>query len=362
MKLLTIVGARPQFIKAAIVSRHIEQSKNIKQITVHTGQHYDENMSEIFFREMNIASPEINLMIGSGSHGQQTGRMMEALETVIVREKPQALMVYGDTNSTLAGALAAAKLAIPIIHIEAGLRSFDRKMPEEINRILTDHVADLLFTPTKTADANLLAEGIAADKIINCGDVMFDAALYYGNIAERTSHITELLDLTSKEFILCTIHRAENTDDPVRLRILFDALLRIANEYPVVFPIHPRTKAALKINNIETSGSQRLIVIEPVGYMDMVKLERHASLILTDSGGVQKEAYFHGVNCIVLRDSTEWVELLEMGWTHLCPPTQPEMILDTIYKHLGTKGRSGVPFGKGNSGEIITQILCERLR
>ena len=334
MKLLTIIGARPQFIKAATVSRVIQQRDDITEILVHTGQHYDDNMSEVFFQQLDIAQPDYHLGIGSGRHGSQTGKMLEAIEAVLLTEKPDWVLVYGDTNSTLAGALAAVKLHIDFAHVEAGLRSFNRKMPEEINRILTDHAADLLFAPTEIAVTNLRREGIAEEKIDLVGDVMYDAALYYGAKAEQQSHILDSLQLKDKNYILATVHRAENTDNPTRLKALFEGLGQIAQQIQVILPLHPRTRESLKRHNLFGEGNHKglpLRLIEPVGYLDMVILEKHARLIATDSGGVQKEACFYQVPCVTLRDETEWVELVELGANVLCSPTKVvEVVLSNL--------------------------------
>lgn len=316
MKVLTIIGARPQFIKAANVSRAIQGEVNISEVLVHTGQHFDANMSAIFFNELDIPEPKYNLGIYGGNHGEQTGKMLIKIEEVLLREKPDFVLVYGDTNSTLAGALAAAKLHIPIAHVEAGLRSFNKKMPEEINRILTDHASDILFTPTATASKNLQNEGIDKSKIFNVGDVMLDATNYYSIKAEIQSSILSDLGLSSKEYVLVTIHRAENTNDLEKLKSIFDSLENIARDHKLVLPIHPRTRTVLKSIDFSIKNS-KINFIGPVGYLDMMMLEKHSIIIITDSGGVQKEAYFHQVPCITLRAETEWVELVENGWNFL---------------------------------------------
>lgn len=316
-KLVTVVGARPQFIKAATVSRALLERDDVREILIHTGQHYDANMSEVFFEELEIPKPGYNLGIGSDSHGAQTGRMLEGIEQVLLKEKPVWVLVYGDTNSTLAGALAAVKLHIPVAHVEAGLRSFNRKMPEEINRVLTDHASDLLFAPTDTAVENLRQEGIIGERVKRVGDVMYDAALFYGNKAEKQSRILDTLRLEPKGYILATVHRAENTDDRARLSAIIRGLGQVAQETPVVLPLHPRTKAALRSYNLYSTAANDIRLIEPVGYLDMVMLEKHARVIATDSGGVQKEAFFHRVPCVTLRDETEWVELVDRGWNKL---------------------------------------------
>lgn len=314
MRIVTVIGARPQFIKAAAVTRQLRQHAEVEEILVHTGQHYDPLMSEVFFEELAIPEPHFNLSIGSNTHGAQTGKMLESIEQVLLDVRPDWVLVYGDTNSTLAGALAAAKLHIPIAHVEAGLRSHNRQMPEELNRVLTDHMSNLLFAPTSIAFRNLQAEGIYSERIRVVGDVMFDALSFYEGRAETSSVVLETLGLMSKRYILSTIHRAENTDDPARLIEIFAALTKLAESAVVVMPLHPRTRSRLLEYKIDT---RHVHLTDPVGYLDMVILEKHAKIILTDSGGVQKEAYFHKVPCITLRDETEWRELVDAGWNHL---------------------------------------------
>jgi UDP-GlcNAc3NAcA epimerase len=317
LKIISIVGARPQFVKAAAVTRAIERSSQLQHVLVHTGQHYDDNMSEIFFRELEVPKPDYYLGVGSATHGAQTGRMLEAIEQIVPQIVPDWVLVYGDTNSTLAGALTAVKLHIPVAHVEAGLRSFNRRMPEEINRVLTDHAADLLFAPTATAVENLEREGIPHGRIFLAGDVMYDAAVFYGAKADAGSRILQELGLRPKQYILATIHRAENTDDGDRLRSIFEGMEMVAKEIPVVVPLHPRTRQALKQKLSLDRIAKHIFIIEPVGYLDMVMLEKHSRLIVTDSGGVQKEAFFYHVPCATLRDETEWVELVELGWNRL---------------------------------------------
>ena len=324
MKITTIIGARPQFIKAATVSRAFrEHCPEVREVLIHTGQHYDTNMSDVFFDELEIPRPDVNLGIGGGTHGQNTGRMIERIEDVLLNERPDWVLVYGDTDSTLAGALAAVKLHIPVAHVEAGLRSFNRRMPEEINRVLTDHAADLLFTPTDTATHNLAREGIHGDKVRQVGDVMYDAALFYSERAEQRSQILADHKLTSKHYVLATIHRAENTDDPARMANILDGLA--ASPQPIIWPLHPRTRKRLADYGLSLPGNLR--VIDPVGYLDMVMLEKHATLIATDSGGVQKEAYFHQVPCVTLRDETEWVELVDAGVNRVVSANPERMML-----------------------------------
>lgn len=314
MKLVTIIGARPQFIKAASISRAFQENRpDVAEVILHTGQHYDVNMSDVFFAELEIPAPTYNLGIGGGTHGQNTGRMIEKIEGVLIAEKPDWIIVYGDTDSTLAGALAASKLHIPVAHVEAGLRSFNRRMPEEINRVVVDHVSDLLFAPTEVGVCNLENEGIAKDKIHLVGDVMYDAALFYGAKADTESRILERLSLNSKQYMLATVHRQENTDDPDRLEVILNGFSRAP--LPIVWPMHPRTRQ--RIHQFGHIVPKTVNIIEPVGYLDMVMLERHAKLIATDSGGVQKEAFFHRVPCLTLRSETEWIELVDKGVNRL---------------------------------------------
>jgi UDP-GlcNAc3NAcA epimerase len=314
MKIATIIGARPQFIKSAVVSRAFREHRpDIREILIHTGQHFDANMSDVFFNELDMPTPDHHLGIGGGTHGQNTGRMIEVIEAVLIAEKPDWVLVYGDTDSTLAGALAAAKLHIPIAHVEAGLRSFNRRMPEEVNRVLTDHISSLLLTPTNSATLNLANEGIAGECVQQVGDVMYDAAIYYGKLADGRSSILTEHHLKTKEYILATIHRAENTNNPNRLGEILKGLG--SSDLPVVIPLHPRTKNRLIDYGLLLPSNFR--PIDPVGYLDMAMLEKHAYLIATDSGGVQKEAYFYQVPCITLRDETEWIETLVSGWNRL---------------------------------------------
>jgi len=349
MKIATVIGARPQFIKAAAVSRVLRTQH--QEILIHTGQHYDANMSDVFFDELHIPRPDYNLGIGSGRHGAQTGAILEQVEDVLITETPDALLVYGDTNSTLAGALAASKLHIPVIHIEAGLRSFNRRMPEEINRVLTDHLSSWLFCPTETAVKNLRAEGITAGVYKN-GDVMLDAFLYNLELAKEKSNILQTLGLSSKSFILCTIHRAENTDDPARLTQILKAVARIS--LPVVLPLHPRTRKIVQQLGL-SALLEKVKVIEPVGYLDMITLEAHAVKLVTDSGGVQKEAYFAGVPCITMRDETEWVETVEVGWNRLTGADE-EKILNAVESFTPPADRPSI-FGDGHAAEQFVTAL-----
>jgi UDP-GlcNAc3NAcA epimerase len=333
MKIVTILGARPQFIKAGSVSREIiyqqQNGANIQEIIVHTGQHYDTNMSDIFFEEMSIPKPDYYLGIGGDSHGAMTGKMIEKIEEVLIKEKPDWVMVYGDTNSTLAGAIAASKLHIRVAHIEAGLRSFNMNMPEEVNRILTDRISTLLFCPTETALSNLKYEAIdkwnSGAKAILSGDVMKDGTLFYQNLSQKPNGI----DLED-DFVICTIHRAENTDDPVRLASIIKAINEIALGKQVVLPLHPRTKKILKNGNYDISN---LSIIEPVGYLNMVWLIDNCNIVMTDSGGLQKEAYFFKKYCITLRDETEWVELIEKGVNTLVGADKNKILSAFIMHH-----------------------------
>jgi UDP-GlcNAc3NAcA epimerase len=347
-----VVGARPQFIKAATVSRELRAKSGVEEVLVHTGQHYDENMSDVFFEELEIPHPDHHLGIGSGSHGTQTGRMLEAAERVLLAEEPDLVLVYGDTNSTLAGALAAVKLHIPVAHVEAGLRSFNRRMPEEINRVLTDHASDLLFTPTETATENLRREGISAESIYWVGDVMYDAALLYAHKAKEKEEILKRLQLEPKGYVLATVHRAENTDDLGRLRAIFEGLERVADSSPVIMPLHPRAKKKLGCLGLRNS---KIRYLDPVGYLDMISLEKNAAVIATDSGGVQKEAFFYRVPCVTLREETEWTETVASGWNTLAPP-DPLGIYKAV-KSAEPPALAPPFFGDGTAARHIVEIL-----
>ncbi|HAG81394.1 MAG TPA: UDP-N-acetylglucosamine 2-epimerase (non-hydrolyzing) [Cyanobacteria bacterium UBA12227] len=363
MKTVTVVGARPQFIKAAMVSQILRSTPNQEEVLIHTDQHYDKNMSNVFFQELDVPQPNYHLGVGSHTHGVQTGRMLEAIENVLLKEKPDWVLVYGDTNSTLAGAIAAVKLHIPVAHVEAGLRSFNRQMPEEINRVLTDHASDVLFAPTQAAIENLHREGISEEKIYLVGDVMYDAALHYGAKAQQTTHILEQLNLSPQGYILTTIHRAENTDNPVPLKAIFTGLAAIAEKLPVVLPLHPRTRHTLERNGLLETAQQHLHLIEPVGYLDMVMLEKNAGLIVTDSGGVQKEAFFHQVPCVTLRAETEWIELVELGWNHLIRPTDADAVRSGLLNAIALPHPSTIPthlYGGGQAAKKIVDILTKR--
>jgi UDP-GlcNAc3NAcA epimerase len=350
MKLLTVIGARPQFIKAATVSRAVSGRDDISEVIVHTGQHYDANMSDIFFDELAITRPNHHLGIGGGTHGAMTGRQLEAIEAVLLDGKPDWVLVYGDTNSTLAGALAAVKLHIPVAHVEAGLRSFNRRMPEEINRILTDHAAEKLMAPTETAMRNLRAEGLPEERLELVGDVMFDASLFYRDRARRPDWFADL-GVTEGDFVLATVHRAENTDNPVRLRSILDGLVAQAASDPAIASAHPRTA-----DGPWYCAYRHLHVVEPVGYLEMVWLEAACAAVATDSGGVQKEAYFFGKPCITLRDETEWVELVETGWNRLAG-ADPDKIAGAIAGAVAPDS-GGYLYGDGNAATRVIEALA----
>jgi len=356
-KIVTIVGARPQFIKAAAVSRVIAGSDGVQEVLVHTGQHFDSNMSDVFFEELDIRRPDFHLGVGGGSHGQNTGRMLESIEKTLLQEKPDWVLVYGDTDSTLAGALAAVKLHIPIAHVEAGLRSFNRRMPEEINRILTDHASSLLFAPTQVAVDNLKVEGIDGPKVKMVGDVMLDATLFYKDRAKRPEEVPFQLG----NYLLCTIHRAENTDDPKRLSDILKLLNELAAEVPVVLPLHPRTQKAIEKLTGFTFHEQ-VIVIKPVSFLEMTWLLAHSSMVVTDSGGVQKEAYFHQKPCATLRDQTEWVELVEAGWNKLIFPEYANVFDVLNFKEEAPSRQVGRLYGDGKAASLIINNLLYYLK
>lgn len=354
-KIITVVGARPQFIKASVVSRAMKEIPGMEEVLIHTGQHFDANMSDVFFTQLGIQRPHHLLDVHGGGHGEMTGRMLVEIERILLQEKPDRVLVYGDTNSTLAGALAAAKLHIPVAHVEAGLRSFNMKMPEEINRILTDQISDLLFCPTQAAMDNLEREGFGAKPVnlLQVGDVMQDAALLFAEAAKGV-HVS---GVEGNGFILATLHRAENTDDPERLRSIIDALNTLHGSLaPVVFPLHPRTRTAL------TKASLRLDVhvIDPVGYLEMVTLLRRCSLVLTDSGGVQKEAFFFGKPCVTMRDQTEWVELVQVGANTLVG-ADADAIVETAQAHIGQVVMdAGKLYGGGVAAQQVAQVLAKK--
>jgi len=324
-KIVTILGARPQFVKAAVLSRIISKYNAIEEVIVHTGQHYDANMSAIFFKEMDIPTPKYNLAINGLSHGAMTGQMLLKIEEILLLEKPELVVVYGDTNSTIAGALAAKKMNIKVVHVEAGLRSFNMKMPEEVNRILTDRISDLLVCPTDTAIKNLQKEGFnnLPSKVVKCGDIMKDAVEFYGKTSAKKSSIISTLNLIENEFVLATIHRQENTDSIENLKSIFTGLEEISKQKQVVLPLHPRTKAILEKNNL----NYNLTIIDPVGYFDILELLKNCNLVITDSGGLQKEAFFNKKHCVIARGETEWVELVNNGFAKIVGSNTNEMIL-----------------------------------
>ncbi len=353
---LTVVGARPQFVKAAVVSKALASCAGIKEIIVHTGQHYDAAMSQVFFDELDIPAPQLNLGAGSGSHGAQTAQILIGLEEAIIRLKPDIVLVYGDTNSTLAAALASAKLNVPLAHVEAGLRSFDRSMPEEINRYITDHLSQLLFAPSDAAVENLAREGIAGPHIVRTGDVMIDASMKFKEISDRRSNICARLGVDKGSYALATVHRASNVDDEIALSVIVQALSELSQTLPVVLPLHPRTRARLRCD-----FAPGVKVIEPVGYLDMCQLEAHAELVVTDSGGVQKEAFFYGVPCVTLRSQTEWGELVAGGFNRLAPPVNARGIVSACLEALRSipdfAGASDL-LGCGDSAAAIARELA----
>lgn len=394
MKIITVVGARPQFIKAAALSREIQlwnlhnSSNNIDEKIIHTGQHYDQNMSDVFFDELNIPKPYHNLEIGSGSHAQQTSEMLSALEKVYRRESPNAIVVYGDTNSTLAATLTASKLCIPVVHVEAGLRSYSKKMPEEQNRIVTDHLSTILCCPTQTAMMNLQKEGfdinenrvteeatIDNPKVCFTGDVMYDCVLYYGKIEknktdDRLFRVLGVNDIKKSPFILLTIHRAENTDDYNKLKNILSAFSIISKQVKIVLPLHPRTEKIIKQSEELNFLAESLFIIKPVTYLEMISLEKHSMLICTDSGGVQKEAYFLRTPCITLRDQTEWVETVELGWNKVigtdmkCIVTTVNILLKRLFSGTpdntpfhSSKKNLGNYYGDGHASRKIIDCL-----
>ena len=356
IKIVTIVGARPQFVKASVVSRVIRERTNVEEVLVHTGQHYDVNMSDVFFIEMDIRIPDYNLNVNGLSHGAMTGQMLEKIEEVLIKEKPDWVLVYGDTDSTLAGALAACKLHIKLAHVEAGLRSFNMEMPEEINRILTDRVSSVLFCPTDKAVNNLQHEGFSLFNcdIVRCGDVMYDAALYYQQKAVRPK-----LNLPNK-YILCTIHRAENTDNKEKLNEIFAALEKISSDVPVIMPIHPRTRGILANNGYSFKNS-KICFIDPVGYFEMIWLINNSELVMTDSGGLQKEAYFFKKKCVTLRDQTEWVELIECGCNVLTGADYKKILDSVSFMMSANADFSKDLYGDGKSGLFIVQKLMQEI-
>lgn len=360
-KIVTVLGARPQFIKASVVSHAMAQSGALVERVVHTGQHFDADMSDVFFSELGMEPPAHRLDIHGGTHGAMTGRMLAEVEAVLMSERPDAVLVYGDTNSTLAGALAAVKLHIPVAHVEAGLRSFNMAMPEEINRILTDRISRWLFTPTLDAKEQLLREGVDTQRIVPVGDVMYDVALHHGERAGARTGMLDALGLQGGDFVLATVHRAENTDNPSRLAAIVDGLATVTGRLPVVWPMHPRTRQILQRGGRLEALAGRLHAISPVGYLDMVLLERQAAVIATDSGGVQKEAFFHRVPCVTLRDETEWVELVRAGWNRLAPPTSAQSVSEAVLSAVGTSGEDVAPYGSGRAAAAIVERLAADL-
>jgi UDP-GlcNAc3NAcA epimerase len=361
MKIVTVLGARPQFVKASVVSAAFCGMPGIQEVVVHTGQHFDANMSDVFFAELAMAMPRYQLDIHGGGHGEMTGRMLMGIEQVLLKERPNVVLVYGDTNSTLAGALAATKLHIPVAHVEAGLRSFNMRMPEEINRILTDRISRWLFAPTEASAQHLRREGFQNDQIFPVGDVMYDVALHHGARVTSEGGLLASMDLRPCGFVLATIHRAENTDHPQRLINVVDALVAMAQSMPVVWPIHPRTRAVLQQTGRLDKLSGAIYLIEPVGYLDMVQLEKYAAVIATDSGGVQKEAFFYQVPCVTLRDETEWMELVEAGWNRLAPPNNAAKLASIIHEAVGSTGKAVAPYGDGRAASKIVSRLAEDL-
>lgn len=379
-KIVTIIGARPQIIKAAALSRAIKNNfkDKIKEIIVHTGQHYDENMSQVFFDELGIPAPDHNLNVGSGSHGKQTATMIVGIEEILLKEKPNAIVLYGDTNSTLAGAVAASKIHVPVVHIEAGLRSYNKSMPEEVNRIMCDHVSTLLFSPTKTGFDNLVKEGFKTNnsapyngnnpKIYHCGDVMYDNSLHFSNIAESKTDILKKYNLQKGKFILATIHRNNNTDEPVRLNALFSALNKISlnDGLDVILPLHPRTAKLLETNLQpellkSIKSNSKFHIAEPASFLEMIALEKNCKIVMTDSGGVQKEAFYFEKPCVILRPETEWIELVECG-TALIADADEKKIIDS-YKTLTTKQNLSFPklYGDGKAAEFICAEMLKNL-
>lgn len=380
IKIVTIIGARPQIIKAAALSRAIKTKfqDRISEIIVHTGQHYDANMSQVFFDELGIPAAHYNLNVGSASHGKQTALMITGIEEVLLNGKPHAIVLYGDTNSTLAGAIAASKIHIPIVHIEAGLRSFNKAMPEEINRIMCDHASTLLFSPTKTGFENLIKEGFQKNpskpysannpKVYHCGDVMYDNSLFFSNIAEQTTSILTKLNLKQNGFVLATIHRNNNTDEPERLNALFSALYDISekNKLDVVLPLHPRTAKLLDFNldqelHQKIKASSHFKITEPVSFLEMIALEKNCKLVMTDSGGVQKEAFYFEKPCVILRPETEWIELVECGTAIIADANKSKIV--SAFEELLSKQDLKFPklYGNGKAAEFICEEMIANL-
>ena len=364
-KIVTVIGARPQFIKASAISALLRRTGALREVVVHTGQHFDANMSDVFFAELGMEPPTHQCAIHGGTHGEMTGRMLADIEKLLLAEKPDAVLVYGDTNSTLAGALAAVKLHIPVAHVEAGLRSFNLRSPEEVNRILTDRISRWLFTPTDAAGAHLLREGAMAKHIDQVGDVMFDVALHHGaRVDDRGGMLGRLREehgVRPGAYCLATIHRAENTDHPARLAAIVEALVHFAREVKVVLPLHPRTRNVLAQQGKLETLARSVVLMEPQPYLTMVQLEKYAAIIATDSGGVQKEAYFYRVPCVTFRDETEWIELLEAGWNRLAPPDDATSLLASLHASLGSKGAEIDAYGAGDAAQRIVGRLLHDL-
>ena len=376
MKIVTVIGARPQIIKAAALSRAIRHhfSKEVQEVIVHTGQHYDNNMSQVFFDELGIPQPDYNLGVGSASHGVQTAKMIEGIEEILLKEKPDYLVLYGDTNSTLAGAIAASKIHVPIVHIEAGLRSFNKSMPEEINRICCDHCSTLLFSPTATGFKNLINEGFNPDNkkkytidnpgIYHCGDVMYDNSRYFADIADKKSQILDKEDLRGEDYVLCTIHRDNNTDQPERLNAIFKALQKISASKKVVLPLHPRTSKLLNPNLEKAlfdqiTNNPNIKILPPASFLDMIVLERHAQMVVTDSGGVQKEAFFFQKPCLILRSETEWKEIVECGAAIITDADKTKIV--ESFNNFSENPPHNYPeiFGDGKASEFICKEMLE---
>jgi UDP-GlcNAc3NAcA epimerase len=349
-KIVTILGARPQFVKAAVLSRIIVEQNEFEEIIIHTGQHYDANMSEVFFSEMSIPKPKYNLNINGLAHGAMTGQMLEKIELILLKEQPQLVVIYGDTNSTIAGALAAKKLNIKVAHVEAGLRSFNMKMPEEINRILTDRISDLLLCPTDTAIKNLENEGFnnIDNRVVKCGDIMKDAMLFYSQFSAKKSQIIKQLQLKENNFVLATIHRQENTDDITKLQSIFEALEIISKTKKVILPLHPRTAQILKKHQLNYD----ITIIDPVGYFDMLELLKHCQLVITDSGGLQKEAFFNKKHCIIAREETEWIELVENNFATIVG-SDTSKIKDAFNSYLNSNADFSINLYGNDVGKII---------
>jgi UDP-GlcNAc3NAcA epimerase len=379
MKIVTVIGARPQIIKAAALSRAIKMhyANEIQEVIVHTGQHYDDNMSQVFFDELGIPSPDYNLHVGSASHGVQTARMTEGIEDILIKEQPDFIVLYGDTNSTLAGAVAAAKIHVPIAHVEAGLRSFNKSMPEEINRIVCDHCSTLLFSPTRAGVENLKREGFPIDneppytidnpKVYHCGDIMYDNSLHFAEVAETKTNIIRQLGLEDTPFILATVHRNANTDEPTRFHAIFSALIELSKESLIVLPLHPRTSKLLKTNLVKEKqeqlfNSSNIKIIPPVSFLEMIALERHTRLVMTDSGGVQKEAYFFKKPSIILRPETEWVEIVQTGNAILADADEGRIL--AAWRHFKSHPHTDFPaiFGDGQASVFILEQLLKSLR